>query len=409
MTIKEAHERLEASEKSETLRLQKGSFTRTSPIGAKRIVGIILRRISESLQLCVEKFFDEIGEASVSKQALSQARKKLNPEYVREYADMTSQIAAQDTDVPTYKGMRLIAIDGSTVALENTPELKEAFGTSGSKSNAATAICSIAYGPLDHAIYDCRIDHIDADERVLAKAHVMRLTELGLTGSLLLHDRGYPSAGYIAFLYESGYNFVMRVKRKFNVKIDEIKTQGWVELTHNNKSYPVRVLKLQLISGETETLVTSLNKKQLPISEASQLYFKRWKAETAYDLIKSKLELENFSGKTKISVLQDFYATMYLANLVSFAAEAADEAIAQADSQKNLKYARKSNQNRIISRLRTQFFIIITEPCDTMRNAMLERLIDYIIRYPVSVVPGRSSPRKPPRKKRFFQNRPSVL
>jgi hypothetical protein len=82
----------------------------------------------------------------------------------------------------------------------------------------------------------------------------------------------------------------------------------------------VRVLKVKLKSGETETLLTSLNQKQLPINKASGLYFKRWAVETSYDLIKFKLQLENFSGKTAVSVKQDFYATMYLANLATFIA-----------------------------------------------------------------------------------------
>ena len=85
--------------------------------------------------------------------------------------------------------MRFIAIDGSDSTLENTLELRATFGCSGSKKNAATALCSIAYNPLDQMIYDRRIDRYDTDEGALAKAHVIRLTELGLQGSLLLHDR----------------------------------------------------------------------------------------------------------------------------------------------------------------------------------------------------------------------------
>jgi IS4 transposase len=143
--------------------------------------------------------------------------------------------------------------------------------------------------------------------------------ELNLGGGLLLFDRWYPSAEFIAFLYDSGFHFVMRVRRKFNLEADAIKTQGWIRLKHNGKEYPVRVLKVMLPTGEIETLFTSLHQKQLPIRKAGELYFQRWGVETSYDFIKSTLELENFSSKTKVSVLQDFYATMYLANIISFA------------------------------------------------------------------------------------------
>jgi hypothetical protein len=394
---------------SDNLRLDPKAFTRERRLGAEKTLQIILYRIYHSLQLSLDKYFADIGETPVSKQAFSQARKHLDPEFIRSFADMTSKLAADDQALPNYKGMRLIAIDGSDTALENTPELKAAFGCSGSKKNAATALCSIAYGPLDQIVYDCRIDTYDTDERELAKAHVLRLTELGLKGSLLLHDRWYPSAEYISFLYESGFHFVMRVRKKFNLEADAIKTQGWIYLRHNGKEYPVRVLKVMLDTGETETLFTSLNQKQLPIREAGPLYFERWKVETAYDQIKSKLELENFSGKTSVSVLQDFYATMYLANMVAFAAEEADGQISEADSGKNLKYTRKANRNRTISKFREVFLRIIIEPDETNRMAMLDKLIEAIVRYPVSIVPGRSPERNLPRKKRFFQTRRSVL
>lgn len=89
--------------------------------------------------------------------------------------------------------MRLIAIDGTDIALESSPALKEASGCSGPGKDAATALGSLAYGPLDHAIYDCQFAPYAADERDLAIKHMERLTELGLTGSLLLFDRWYPS------------------------------------------------------------------------------------------------------------------------------------------------------------------------------------------------------------------------
>ena len=199
------------------------------------------------------------------------------------------------------------------------------------------------------------------------------------------------------------------MREKFNVKADEIETQGWIKLWHNGKKYRVRVLKVTLPTGETETLLTSLHQKHLPIRNACSLYFERWKVETAYDTIKSKLELENFSGKTEVSVLQDFYATMYLANMVAFAAEEADEIIETRDNGKPLLYARKANRNRAVDKLRRRFLRLITMHDEFSRNKELDALAADIARFPVDIVPGRSPERKKPRKKRFFQNKRSVV
>lgn len=409
MAIENTQKLIETCMNAPDLRIDDKAFTRKRSLGAMKILRLLLYRIYLSLQLCLDNFFQESGESPVTKQAFSQGRRHLNPEYVRKFADMTSELAAKDNTMPSYNGMRLIAIDGSDIALENSPELKEAFGCSGPRKDAATALCSIAYGPLDDVIYDCRIERYTTDERSLAEEHIKRLKELGLFNSLLLFDRAYPSAEFIALLYESGFQFIMRVRDKFNLVADKIKEQGIINLKHNDKEYAVRVLKVELKTGEIETLLTSLNQEQLPTHEAGELYFKRWKVEVAYDRLKSKLELENFSGKTKVSVLQDFYATIYLSNMAAFAAEEADKKVARADEGKNLKHPRKANRARTISKLRGIFLRIIAERDEAKRKAMLDELILDIARYPIQAVLNRTVPRKLPRKKRFYIARRSLV
>jgi hypothetical protein len=401
--------RIEKCLENAGLRLKDTAFTRSRKLTAKMMLYLILHRIYTSLQLDLDDFYEGTGCAHVSKQAFSKARQQLNPEFLRSFFDLTAEVAAKNDTIPTYRGMRLIAIDGSDIALENSAELKESFGCSGSKKDAATALCSTAYGPLDHIIYDCRIDSYKKDERDLACLHVERLEELGLKKSLLLFDRWYPSAEFIAFLLRKGFHFVMRVRSKWGLDVDNVKIQGMITLEHEGNSFSVRVLKVKLPTGETETLLTSLNQKQLPIRMAAELYFKRWAVETSYDLLKSKLQLENFSGKTVISVKQDFYATMYLANLASFIAAEADEKIAETDAGKNLKYKRRSSSNRTIHFLRKAFIRLLFEPDKDIRDAMLQRIVDAISEKPVPIVPNRSPVRGIPRKKRFHMAKKSVL
>ncbi len=60
------------------------------------------------------------------------------------------------------------------------------------------------------------------DERDLAIRNMERLTELGLTGSLLLLDRWYPPKAFIAQTLNMGFSFVMRVREKWNLEVDQI-------------------------------------------------------------------------------------------------------------------------------------------------------------------------------------------
>jgi hypothetical protein len=401
--------RTEGCNEHPMLKLKESAFTRDRKLGAKRLVMLLLHRVYMPLQLAIDKFFKHMECPSVSKQAVSQARALINPEFIRGYVDDIAQIAATDPTTPKYKGMTLIAIDGTDIALENSPELIREYGCSGPDKNAATALASVAFGPLDNFVYDCRIDRYDKDERDLAKQHIERLLELGMGNSLLLFDRWYPSAEFIGYVLEKGFSFVMRVRRKWNLEVDAIRTQGRISVTHGDITYSIRVLKVRLDTGETETLLTNLSQKQLPIKKARRLYFKRWGIETGYDALKSKLQMENFSGKTKIAVEQDFYATVFLLNMAFAHASIANDEIAASDDGKQLKYSRKANLNRSISKLRDCFWDMLLEQDRQKRQAIYEKLILEIAQYPVSIVPNRSPVRKKPRKKRFHMARKAVV
>jgi hypothetical protein len=57
------------------------------------------------------------------------------------------------------------------------------------------------------------------------------------------------------------------------------------------------------------------------------------------------LELENFSGKTEHTVLQDFYATIFIANVALACAALADEEIAKADKAAPLTMSQNASSN----------------------------------------------------------------
>jgi hypothetical protein len=54
-------------------------------------------------------------------------------------------------------------------------------------------------------------------------------------------------------------------------------------------------------------LCTSLTDcEKYKYKEFEELYHYRWNEEEAYKLLKNRIEIENFSGKTACSVKQDF-------------------------------------------------------------------------------------------------------
>ena len=64
-------------------------------------------------------------------------------------------------------------------------------------------------------------------------------------------------------------------------------------------SMALRFIRVDLPDGEVEILATSLlDKGKFPVREFKKLYYKRWKIETYFQTIKSRLAVDNFTGRT---------------------------------------------------------------------------------------------------------------
>jgi hypothetical protein len=68
--------------------------------------------------------------------------------------------------------------------------------------------------------------------------------------------------------------------------------------------------------------------------------------------VKNKLELENFSGRTENSVLQDFWACMHLSNIATIAKSEANELVQEQRAGQDNKYVYSPNVNLLIGPLK---------------------------------------------------------
>ena len=75
------------------------------------------------------------------------------------------------------------------------------------------------------------------------------------------------------------------------------------------------------------------------------VYFLRWGVETFYDELKNKIKAEHFSGYSQHSILQDFYAALFVSNVQSLIVGEINDELAE-----NLienKYQYKVNNNKL--------------------------------------------------------------
>jgi len=182
-------------------------------------------------------------------------------------------------------------------------------------------------------------------------------------------------------------------KNHFTKVINPNKEDQIIEIQHEGKGYRSRVIRLILSSGEQEILITNLYDEKYLIKDFKELYFFRWGIETKYDVLKNKLEIEKFTGLTKISIEQDFYAHIYLSNMAELAKKQSDAKIKSKNSGKSLKYEYQTNTNVLIGSLKDKFILMMLENNIRKRHNMYNQIMKTISRSTVPIRPGRSNKR----------------
>lgn len=77
----------------------------------------------------------------------------------------------------------------------------------------------------------------------------------------------------------------------------------------------LRMVKVPLSGDREEVLITNLPSETFDCLQIAQLYHMRWGIETAYEILKDRLQIENFTGTKRVLLLQDIYSTIYISNL----------------------------------------------------------------------------------------------
>lgn len=372
-------------------------FTRKGVIGFANTVMLLLNFFNKTSFIEIYNFFDRVlkVDETPSRQAFEQARKKVSHTAFVVMFNVSTEMGLDTVDPRLYMGHRILAIDGSTAMVENSKELKKHFGETTPVKDAVFARISMSIDVLNGFITDARIGPFSTGERIMAATHIEQLSKLNSNKSITLLDRGYWSPELVSLFCEGNNKFLMRVPKKISKTItNSIKSSGNFVATFNELAYTLRFFKFTLKSGETEILVTNLDSNEFSDEKLSDLYFMRWGIETKYRELKSMLQLENFTGKTVISVQQDFYATVLLSNVVAFAKLQSDENIAQAQEGKDLKHKYKSNTSITIGLLKDRLILALLASNPIEKSSLLNRIIRAIARIPTAIIPNRSNPRK---------------
>jgi hypothetical protein len=386
--------------------------------------------LTKSLQLELEKFLKVLKgqrtEVTVTNQAFCQARKKFSEQAFIRLDERLVEEFYTDNSYTTWKGYRLVGIDGSTVQLPWSEELVTEFGGVTNQHGVVMAMgrISVMYDVLNDLTLDEVLAPYATGERELARHHLEALVAFdhrteghrGHQHDLLLFDMGYPALWFMAYLIVLGKDFVIRTSGAFLKEVQDAirapQNDVVVQIPLQKAGRPlsaqlkalvpeldptlvlsIRVLKLRLEDGTQEILLTTLlDAPTFAYSAFPGLYAKRWGSETNYDGLKNILEIENFTGTSSLAVRQDFHATVLTNNIRALIQWELQEEIEAENQRKTRKYQYQLNKNLSIGRLKDTIVLLILDHGDL--QAFYDDLKRQMKRNMVPIRPGRHFPRK---------------
>jgi hypothetical protein len=133
-----------------------------------------------------------------------------------------------------------------------------------------------------------------------------------------------------------------------------------------------------------------------------ELYHYRWNEEEAYKLLKSRIELEDFSGKTAKAVKQDFYAKVFLMTLcAAYAHPIKEKVIAEHQADKERKHNQKINRTNALA---TTMDMLVPAFIHKKYKEALDAFDLLVWNTRKIIRPGRSNPRNKRQKKPYSMN-----
>jgi Transposase DDE domain len=386
-------------------------FSRKRKMPFHLLVVFLLNVLRGSYQDQLDRFFKilfrlDVASRVVSKAALTKARMKLNYQAFIELNHQLNAFFEKNFNPKTWFDFRLLVIDGSLIRLPRCEDIAKRFGTWKVRQGRPSPMARISqlYDTLNKITVDALISPKHIGERELAAQHLLNI----MPTDLILLDRGYPAWWLFALIISMNANFCARIsctKWKIVRSFFQSNTkESIIWLTAPTTSIKpaqqmgldLKPLKLRLIrienAGKTQVLITSLTDTKLyPYVLFAELYHKRWPVEEDYKTIKCRIEMENFSGQSALSVYQDFHSKVLLKNLVSVLALPVNDVIA--DSMTSRKYDYQINFTQAISKSKDVIALLFQKTTSKLIQ-LIESLQDIFLKTIEPIRPGRKYPRR---------------
>ena len=382
----------------EKSRKNKKVFIRNRKVSFAMNILLIFACLKPSIQTGIDQFIIDMdtGFNTYSKQAFSKRRQCILPEAFQELYRLSTEFFYKEAGYKTYSGYRILAVDGSKVNLPCNKELMEIYGCQKSTNNLIQSLVSCLTDVLNNVILDGIMAPCNGNGRELAKQHILNLSKIKTDKDIILFDRGYPSAGLMQYIDQSGFKYIMRCSTSFVASINKKNFTNDGIIKHkfkkNGKDVTFRILRFSISNNTTEVLVTNIF-EEFSTSNFKELYNMRWGIEKTYNCIKNRFGLESFSGTKPVCILQDFYANLYLYNALAMLMYGNNN---KTPEKKDIetKYVYKINESQAVNKIRDNLIKAVMAESKIERNKLFMKVYKQLQKELVPVRPNRTYKRK---------------
>ena len=395
-------------------------FTRIRCLPFGVVMILLLQKTAKSIQRHLHEYLAGLGNwagpPTVTAGAWTQARAKFrHSAFIELNEQCVLPTVYGDRGALTLKrwqGYRVLGIDSSLIRLPNTAGLIQEFGQVATTNQHGVTGVSYPEGRMS-VVYDV-LNRVGVESRLVSSKKgeielaIEQLSALE-ANDLAIVDRGYTGFGFLAQIRHRRAHFVARCSTasfgpaQQMFKANEagvsriVSLQACQEQRREMKKLGlptelrVRFVSVRLSTGELEVLVTSLcDERRYPTESFGELYHQRWGIETYYLMLKSRLDLENWTGETVEAVFQDFHASVLLANLESLLSQPAQEGL----EERRTPQVRAQQVNRSVSyhALKGKLFELLQS--EVPAEQVVLELTELFAASPVSRRPERKVPRR---------------
>lgn len=308
-------------------------------------VGEVARR----LNICAQGL---AGDSLLAKSGLSAARKRLGAEPVEWLFKHTGQHwGTERYPEDDWHGLQVLAVDGAVLRTPDTPQLRDHFGSGNTSTNRQTPFPMMRLVALmnvrSHTLLNAQLSPYRRSEMRLAEDFIESVPDCSVT----LFDKGFWGADFLMGLSTKGCQRHWLIPERKGVVSEEIKVWNKHDRLLRMKVSPqarkrnpelpahweVRAVSYK-VRGRLKTVFTSLPVNQYSTEQVASLYQERWEIELGFRDIKSSMQNNSVTlrSKTVELIYQEVWGLLLAYNVVR--REASQAAVSYGRSPNRIRF-----------------------------------------------------------------------